>query len=62
MPRFQALSFTEKRRRTLAMLKGQRLHQYESRSTVTPIGAAALSFGVLPIMGQVDTTHATGEG
>jgi hypothetical protein len=54
MPRIR-LSFTERRRRGLA-LKVDRLDRLETRSTVTPIGAAALGLGVLGGM------HANGGG
>jgi hypothetical protein len=40
------LSFTERRRRKLA-LKVDRLDRLETRNAVTPIGAAALGLGVV---------------
>ena len=48
------LSFTERRRRTLA-LKVDRIDRLESRSTVTPIGATALGLGLFPVLGQIGT-------
>jgi hypothetical protein len=49
------LSFTERRRRKLA-LKVDRLDRLEGRNAVTPIGAAALGLGVIGGM------HAMGGG
>jgi hypothetical protein len=48
------LSFTERRRRKLA-LKVATLDRLENRSTVTPIGAAAVGLGLVPAMGQADS-------
>ncbi len=54
MPRIR-LSFTERRRRRLA-LKVDRLDRLESRNAVTPVGATALGLGAIGGM------HANGGG
>ncbi|MGP0064190.1 MAG: hypothetical protein ACLQGP_11400 [Isosphaeraceae bacterium] len=51
MPRIR-LSFTERRRRALALNLVQ-LDRLESRSTVTPIGATALGLGAIPALGSL---------
>src|SRR5262245_51298597 len=61
MPRFPSLGFTEQRRRVLAILKGERpLDQFESRSMVTPFNVATVGIGLVPALGQLGSTHATG--
>jgi hypothetical protein len=56
MPRFR-LSFTERRRRMLA-LKAVSPDRLESRSTVTPLGGAALGLGAFATVSQVGFMHA----
>ncbi|MGP0063972.1 MAG: hypothetical protein ACLQGP_10300 [Isosphaeraceae bacterium] len=60
MPRIR-LSFTERRRRALA-LNLVHLDRLESRSTVTPGGATALGLGAFPALGSLGGMHANGGG
>jgi hypothetical protein len=55
------LSFTERRRRALT-LKAASLDRLESRSTVTPIGATALAFSMVPAVGRLASCMQSGGG
>lgn len=56
-------SFVERRRRMLKLQVAERLdNMLESRSTVTPIGAAALGLSVLGVTMQPGSMHANGGG
>jgi hypothetical protein len=51
--------FTERRRRALALRVAQ-LDRFENRSTVTPIGLAALGVGAFPAAGLVGSMQTGG--
>ena len=54
-------SFVERRRRMLKLQVAERLDNLlENRSTVTPIGAAALGLSVLGVAAQPGSMHANG--
>ncbi len=55
------LSCVAKRRRTLA-LRIAEIERMEARSTVTPVGLAALSTGAAPVAAQLGVLRATGDG
>src|SRR5258707_1142293 len=61
MSRLHRLSFSERRRRTLAMRVAE-IERMEARSTVTPLSVAALAAGSVPVAAQLGGLPANGAG